>query len=297
MTIRHGTHFSEVLRSELHSATYLGSSTHCGLKVYDFDGGSHVALMREVWRLRKLSFAGVGVELDGDASGDRVDVDGTCRQLIVWDDVGGGIVGGYRYTLGAEVSKERLSLWRYFAFTPRFEHDYLPYAVELGRSFVAPDYQCSSGRNTIFALDALWEGLGRVVSAADVRYLFGRVTLYPSLGARARNLLVGFMRYIFPPREALISARRPFKAGVSRYRCGQIFVGETLQNNYKILLSRLRSMHRSVPPILSSYMRLSPSMQSFDCYRNDDLGGVAEMAIMLTVDDFYDDIKSRYLTV
>lgn len=297
MTTRRSTDFSEVLRGDLRRATYLGCSTHCGLKVYDFDGGSHSALMREVWRLRKLSFAGVGVELEGDDSGDRADVDGTCRQLIVWDDVEGRIVGGYRYALGAEVRKERLSLWRYFAFTPRFEHDYLPYAVELGRSFVAPDYQCSSGRNTIFALDALWEGLGRVVSAADVRYLFGRVTLYPSLGIRARNLLVGFMRYIFPPRDILISARQPFEAGVSRYRCGKIFVGETLQNNYKILLSRLRSMHRSVPPILSSYMRLSPSMQSFDCYRNNDLGGVAEMAIMLTVDDFYDDIKRRYLVL
>lgn len=55
-------------------------------------------------------------------------------------------------------------------------------------------------------------------------------------------------------------------------------------------------MHHVMPPILSSYMRLSPSMQAFDCYLNNDLGDVVEMAIMLTVDDFYDDVKRRYLT-
>ncbi len=285
------------LHRELSSSTYLGRATHCNADIYTFDGARCPGLMREVWRLRELSYRGVGVALGGDVSGNRADVDGTCRQLIVWDDEKGKIVGGYRYTLCSDVPKERLSMWRYFIFTSHFENDYLPYAVELGRSFVSPDYQCASGRNTIFALDALWQGLGRVVAVADVRYLFGRVTLYPSLGLRARNLLVGFMRYIFPPRVPLLRARCPFDAGVSRYRCGKIFVGETLQNNYKILLSCLRSMHRSIPPILSSYMRLSPSMQAFDCYLNSDLGDVAEMAIMLTVDDFYDDVKRRYLSV
>lgn len=285
------------LREELRGATYVGRATHCCVDIYTFDGARCPRLMRQVWCEREASFRGVGVALGGDSKGDRADVDGTCRQLIVWDDTRQRIVGGYRYTFCADVEKERLALWRYFNFTPRFEHDYLPYAVELGRSFVSADYQCAIQRNTIFALDALWEGLGRVVVDADVRYLFGRVTLYPSLGARARNLLVGFLRYIFPPRESLMRARQPFTAGVSRYRCGKIFTGETLKNNYKILLSRLRSMHRTMPPILSSYIRLSPSMQTFDCYLNSDLGDVAEMAIMLTVDDFYDDIKQRYLSV
>ena len=294
--MRASTRGGRGLREELRHAVCIGRATHCNADIYTFDGARCPNLMHEVWRLRQLSYGGVGVSLGGDAAGNRADVDGTCRQLIVWDDLQCQIVGGYRYTLCAEVAKERLSLWRYFTFTPHFENDYLPYAVELGRSFVSPDYQSASHRNTIFALDAVWEGLGRVVAGADVRYLFGRVTLYPSLGVRARNLLVGFMRYIFPARKLLMRARRPFEAGVSRYRCGQIFVGETLQNNYKILLSRLRSMHHVMPPILSSYMRLSPSMQAFDCYLNNDLGDVVEMAIMLTVDDFYDDVKRRYLT-
>ncbi|MBR5865661.1 MAG: hemolysin, partial [Alistipes sp.] len=80
------------------------------------------------------------------------------------------------------------------------------------------------------------------------------------------------------------------------YRCRKLFVGETIAENYRILISLFRKMRRSVPPIISSYMRLSPTMQTFDTYENGDLGDVTEAAIMLTVDDFYDGIKRRYLS-
>ena len=286
----------EALKAELRGAVYLGRATHCNADIYTFDGAQHPALMREVWRLRDMSFKEAGVALDDSVNGCVSDCDGSCRQLVVWDSTAGEIVGGYRYSLGAEVAAERLSIWRYFSLSPRFVNDYLPSALELGRSFVSPIYKCGGERHAIYALDALWEGLGRVVVASDVRYLFGRVTLYPSLGVRARNLLVGFMRYLYPSRDMLVSARQPIRMGLSRYRCRKLFVGETLMDNYKILVSLLRGMRRAVPPIISSYMRLSPSMQTFDTYENGDLGGVAEAAIMLTVDDFYDNVKRRYLS-
>lgn len=286
----------EVLEAELRGATYLGRATHCGADIYTFDGAQHPALMREVWRLRDLSFKEVGVALCDEEEGCASDCDGSCRQLVVWDGEAGEIMGGYRYSLGRDTSPERLSIWRYFSLSSRFVNDYLPSALELGRSFVSPEYKCGGGRHAIYALDALWEGLGRVVVASDVHYLFGRVTLYPSLGVRARNLLVGFMRYLYPSREILVSARQPIRSGLSRYRCRKLFVGETVVDNYKILVSLLRAMRRQVPPIISSYMRLSPTMQTFDAYINNDLGGVAETAIMLTVDDFYDNIKQRYLS-
>lgn len=287
----------ELLEEELRSATFLGRATHCNSDIYTFDGAQHPALMREVWRLRDLSFREVGVALSDSVNGCASDCDGSCRQLIVWDGSMGEIVGGYRYSLGAEVAPESLSIWRYYSLSQHFVNDYLPRALELGRSFVSPEYKCGGERHAIYALDALWEGLGRVVMASDVHYLFGRVTLYPSLGVRARNLLVGFMRYLFPSREMLVSAREPIRMGLSRYRCCKLFVGETIAENYRILISLLRRMRHVVPPIISSYMRLSPTMQTFDAYENHDLGGVTETAIMLTVDDFYDGIKQRYLVV
>lgn len=286
----------EQVEKELRETTYVGGATHCDYDIYTFDGARFPTLMREVWRLRDLSFREAGVALGDSVDGCASDCDGSCRQLVVWDRVSRQIVGGYRYSLGGEVAPERLSIWRYYSLSPRFVNDYLPSALELGRSFVSPEYKCGGERHAIYALDALWEGLGRVVVASDVRYLFGRVTLYPSLGIRARNLLVGFMHYLYPSREKLVSAREPMRMGLSPYRCRKLFVGKTITDNYKILLSLLRGMRRAMPPVISSYMRLSPTMQTFDTYANGDLGGVAEAAIVLTVDDFYDNIKRRYLS-
>ena len=243
-----------------------------------------------------MSYGEVGVALDDSARRCASDCDGSCRQLIVWDGAAEQIVGGYRYALGSNTDPQHLSIWRYYSLSSRFINDYLPSAVELGRSFVSPEYKCGGEHHRMYALDALWEGLGRVVVESDVRYLFGRVTLYPSLGVRARNLVVGFMRYLFPQREELVSARVPLRVGLSRYRCRKLFVGETIMENYRILMSLMRHMRRVVPPIISSYMRLSPTMQTFDAYANGDLGDVAEAAILLTVDDFYDGVKRRYLS-
>lgn len=285
------------LARELRRATCLGRATHWSATIYTFDGARLPRLMREVWRLREMSYREVGITLSGDVGGNAMDMDGVSRQLVVWDDEARRIVGGYRYVVGVDVMGcERLSLSRYFSLSQRFVNDFLPRAMELSRSFVSPEYQNTAGRHTIYALDALWEGLGRIVEALNVRYLFGRVTLYPSMCSEARDLLLGFMRYIFPPRERLMVARLPIGVGLSRFRCRQIFVGETLAENYRILLSRMRDLQCAVPPIISSYMRLSPSMQTFDVYENSDLGGVVETAIMLTVEDFYDDIKRRYLS-
>lgn len=284
------------LANELKGAKYLGLASHCNASIYSFDGGEFCGLMGEVGRLRKESFEEVGVAMPESEVIDCADVDGTYRQLIVWDNDRGAIIGGYRYAVGREVCPERLSIGRYFRLSRGFVLDYLPRGIELGRSFVQPLYQ--SGRNTmtIFALDAIWEGLARVVRQERADYLFGRVTFYPQLGIRARNLVVGFMRYVFPERERLIAARVPLSGGLSRRCLQRYFVGATPKENYRILISRVRAMRRSVPPMISSYMRLSPSMQTFDLYRNDDLGGVAECGIMLTIADLYDDVKRRYFS-
>lgn len=284
----------EDISAELRRAHCLGRASRWNVSLYTFDGVECPRLMRRVCQLREESYGAVGVTGEEMCGVERADVEGCYRQLIVWDSVECDIVGGYRYATCRDVNVENLSFGRYFTLSGRFCRDYLPYALELGRSFVSPKYQVRTATHTIHALDALWEGLARVVQECEASYLVGRVTLYPTLGVRARNLLVGFLHHVFPPCDALVSAREPLRVGISRRRFRKLFVGDTPRENYRILLSRMRSMRRAVPPILSSYMRLSPSMQSFDAYLNHDLGGVAEVAIMLTVADIYDDVKRRY---
>ena len=284
---------NEALVEELRCANYLGRATRWDADIYSVDGGSSPNLMAEICRVRQLSYNAVGVALD-DGRGDEADLNGTYRQLIVWDRERSEIAGGYRYAVGREVEAERLSISRYYHLSEHFITEYLPRAVELGRSFVAPAYQCGVNGLTMYALDALWEGVARVVKSLQAEYLCGRVTLYDELGVRARNLLVGYMQYGSVLSESLMTAKQPFKTGISRRRYSEIFVGAKPEENYKILLSRMRSMHRRIPPIISSYLRLSPSLKLFGSYQNEDLGGVVESAIMLAVADFYDDVKRRY---
>lgn len=285
---------NRVLCKELERAISLGRATHCNADIYSVDGGAAPAILEEVCRLRKESYNGEGVALDDGVMGCDADRDGTYRQLVVWDRERGEIVGGYRYAVGRDVVADRLSLSRYMVLSDTFVRGYLPRGIELGRSFVSPRYQSGGNSLTIYALDSLWEGLAQVVKRESAEYLFGRVTLYDSLGTKARNILVGYMQHTSPIGERLMVAREPFKVGLSRRRYSEIFTGSTVQENYKILLSQMRQMDKRIPPIISSYLRLSPSLKLFDSYKNEDLGGVLESAIMLTISEFYDSVKSRY---
>lgn len=285
---------NRALSAELERSEFLCRATHCNADIYSVDGRLAPQLLEEVWRLRGESYRGVGIALDDSAKGDGADIDGTYRQLLVWDRERGEIVGGYRYAVGREARVERLSLGRYMTLSGEFVERYLPRGVELGRSFVSPRYQSGCNALTIYALDTLWEGLSEVVRREDVEYLFGRVTLYDSLGAKARNMLVGYMQHASPVVERLMVARAPYKVGISSRRYSEIFIGDTTQENYRILLAQMRAMGRRIPPIISSYLRLSPTLKLFDSYKNYELGGVVESAIMLTISEFYDSVKSRY---
>jgi hypothetical protein len=113
----------EQVEKELRETTYVGGATHCDYDIYTFDGARFPTLMREVWRLRDLSFREAGVALGDSVDGCASDCDGSCRQLVVWDRVSRQIVGGYRYSLGGEVAPEMLSIWRYYSLSPHFVND------------------------------------------------------------------------------------------------------------------------------------------------------------------------------
>ena len=128
-----------------------------------------------------------------------------------------------------------ISTLHYFRPSPQFVALYLPHAIEVGRSFVSP----LPDRHPLFAMEALWQGLGRVVSAhASVRYMFGKVTLYRDYDDEARRLLMLFLRKFFPPQSPLLQARTPF---VER-EGDDPFTMEFFDDNYTLLR---RLLHRA----------------------------------------------------
>lgn len=284
------------LRAELTPERKVRDTHKADNEIYIFTAAECPALMREIGRLREEAFraggGGTGRALDIDE--EDLAPDGYW-QLVVWDPTAGEIVGGYRFIVCTSDRPRHLSTEHYFRFSERFRRDYLPHTIELGRSFVQVSYQVRQNPKSLYALDNLWDGLGALlVLSPDTRYLFGKVTMYPSYRTEARDLLLRFLHRHFPDREELVRAFRPLVPADDPQGDRALFTGDGYAENYRILNRRIRELGETIPPMFNAYMNLSPTMKVFDTCVNPDFGGVEETGILITVADVYPEKRERH---
>jgi hypothetical protein len=260
-------------------------------------------VMREIGRVREITFrdagGGMGEEVDIDEYDTSSD---PYKQLIVWDPQALEIIGGYRYIMCKNVPVNekgvvQLATTHLFNFSEKFIREYLPYTLELGRSFVQPHYQSSkAGAKALFALDNLWDGLGAlIVDNPDIKYFFGKVTMYTHFHTKARNLIMYvFMKY-FNDTENLVTPIHPLDLGIDIKEMERVFNGGSYKEDYKILSQKVREFGENIPPLINSYMNLSPSMKTFGTVINDHFGYVEETAIILTISDIYEAKTDRHI--
>ncbi len=266
--------------------------------IYIVTGDDSPNTLKEIGRLREYAFreAGGGSGLAMDLDDEDFAKDGY-KQLIVWDPENKMIVGGYRFIVSRSENPSHFSTEHYFQFTDKFRKEYLPYTIELGRSFVHPKYQGRSmGAKSIYALDNLWDGLGSIAAMnPEARYYFGKVTMYEHYHNQARLILFCFLQRYFSDSEALVT---PVEAKVFKVATNEslrdIFTGD-YQIDYKILVGKLREYGENIPPLINAYMNLSPSMKVFGTIVNDDFGSVQETGILVTIKDIYKDKYLRYI--
>ena len=286
-----------LLLAELTPERKVRDTKRAGNEIYLFVAAECPNLMREVGRLREEAFrgAGGGTGMEVDIDEEDLAEDGYC-QLIVWDPAAQEIVGGYRFIVCTSSNPRHLSTEHYFRFSNRFRRRYLPHTLELGRSFVQPSYQTRANTKSIYALDNLWDGLGAIIVLyPKIKYLFGKVTMYTSYKQVARNALIWFLRHYFPDRERLVEGIHPIDLGLDDPYYEQLFSGETYQENYRILVQKIREVNEHIPPLVNAYMNLSPTMKVFDTVSNPDFGDVEETGILVTVPDIYPEKKQRYM--
>ena len=177
----------EKLLAELTEERFVRKTNKANNEIYIFDAHSAPNLMREVGRIRELTFRSAGGGTGKDVDIDEFDIapDTPYQQLIVWDPEEQLILGGYRFILCDHLEtnaagEPNLATTELFRFSDRFKRDYLPKMIELGRSFVYPLYQSTRiGRKSVFVLDNLWDGLGALtVDHPEIEYFFGKVTMY-----------------------------------------------------------------------------------------------------------------------
>ena len=292
----------ELLDAELIPERMLRMSNKADNEIYIVDAFNSPNTMREIGRLRETAFreagGGTGLECDIDEF-DTMPV--PCRQLIVWDPKARQIIGGYRFILGEDMEFHdgvpRIATSHMFRFSDRFIKHYLPNTLELGRSFVVPEYQHTrSNPKALYALDNLWDGLGALtVIYPQIKYLFGKVTMYPAFGSYCRDLILGFLYKHFPDREHLVEPITPLDSEARTARIQEIFTGDTFREDYKILNHLVREQGRNIPPLVNAYMGLSPTMRMFGTAINPEFGEVEESGIFFEIEEIFEEKKRRHI--
>jgi len=294
----------KLLKKELTPERFLRETNYSGNQIYTFTAREAPNMMQEIGRTREITFREAG-----GGTGNAVDIDDydtaerPYHQLIVWDPKEEEILGGYRYFVCSETDCNTEDIDKYlatthlFKFSEKFKTEYMPYTIELGRSFVQPMYQSSRlARKGMFALDNLWDGLGALCLVYEnARYFFGKVTMYTDFDRKGRDMVLAFLHMNFPDNENLVSPVEPLFALEDLDYVKPIFTGKTYEENYKILSKEIRNLGLKIPPLINSYMNLSSTMKTFGTSLNDEFGDVEETGILITIKDIYEKKISRHV--
>ena len=294
-----------LIEKELTPEKLLRVSNKGDNEIYVVDAFDSPNTMREIGRLREIAFrdAGGGTGLDCDI--DEFDtMDPPCRQMIVWNPEDREIIGGYRFILGEDIKVEdgapRIATSHMFRFSPEFLKKYLPNTLELGRSFVVVNYQNTGSAKerpkAIYALDNLWDGLGALtVKYPQIKYLFGKVTMYPQYGKECRDMILGFMHKHFPDPDRLVTPIDPIETAATSPEIQARYTGDSFKEDYRILNHFIREHGKKIPPLVNAYMMLSPTMRFFGTAVNREFGDVEESGIFLTISEIFEDKKNRHI--
>jgi hypothetical protein len=293
----------EILEKELNQDRFVRDTNNGGNELYVVNWHNAPNVVREIGRLREITFreAGGGTGLDCDL--DEFDTAGTCyEQLIAWNPVEKEIMGGYRYIRCADADRDShggyiLATAELFTFSEKFIQEFLPYTIELGRSFVQPKYQPRpENRRGLFTLDNLWDGLGAIhVDQPDIRYFFGKVTMYRHFNAEARDLILHFMQHYFPDREKLVNPVHPLPILHDMLAFEQELDDLPYKEGHRLLNQRVRSLGENIPPLVNAYMNLSATMRAFGTSLNPHFGDVEETGILVTLEDIYPSKTERHV--
>lgn len=293
----------EILKSELTKDKRLRFTNKSNNEIYIVTWKDSPNVLKEIGRLREIAFREAGGGTGKSLDLDEYDLmENPYKQLIVWNPDAEEILGGYRYLFGDEVDFDEqghpvLATSHMFNFSEKFLKDYLPYTVELGRSFVTVEYQSSrAGSKGLFALDNLWDGLGALtVINPKMKYFFGKMTMYPSYSRYGRDMILYFLNKHFCDHDELITPMQPLEIEADTIELGKLFCCETFKEDYKILNSEVRKLGYNIPPLVNAYMSLSPTMRMFGTAINYEFGDVEETGILIAVDEILEEKRIRHI--
>lgn len=295
-----------LIKRELTPDKFIRYSNKKNNYIYIIDAHNAPNTMLEIGRLRELSFRS-----SGGGSGNEIDTDEfdylpkPYQQLIVWDPEEEKILGGYRFLHGKDAGFDKsgqpnIVTSHMFHFSDEFLTNYFPYTIDLGRAFIQPDYQSSKmGAKSLFALDNLWDGLGVLpIIFPGIKYLLGKVTIYPDYNAQCRDMVLYVMHKFFPDKDKLGVVKKAvfdvnhFEAHNKRPN----FTENNLKENINTLNHFVRSKGEHIPPLINSYMKISATMRTLGTGINDEFGNIYDTGILVCFDDIYQEKKEHHIS-
>ena len=295
----------ELIRVELKHKNFLRKTNSGNKEIYITTAHLSPNIMQEIGRLRELSYA-----LDGGGTGKACDIDEfdtmpephCFKQLFVWSPEDEEIVGGYRFIHGSNMLRREdgsiaSPTSELFQYSDEFINNYLPYTVELGRAFVQPEFQPGNNlRKGIYSLDNLWDGLGALaLEIPETLYFFGKITMYPQMNRRAKDLILYFYQKHFPDRDGLVWPAEPLPIEADFNELHSLFNGRNYKEDFQILVRNVRALGSSVPAMINAYMNLSPTMRSFCTAMNHEFGETDETGILVSLRDLVPEKRKRYI--
>ncbi len=223
------------------------------IKVYLYEYKKDDAILKEIGRLRELSFRKVGEGVNKNRDTDKYDT--YYKHIILWDEKELEIMGAYRVARGSEVYEKMGSEGFYsstlFGFTEEFEK-LLPNSLELGRSFIQPKYWNSK------ALDYLWIGIGKyVLENSEIRYLFGPVSVSAAYSKLMQGMMISFFGTYYGHGDEIVKPNQRFKyTKENRKVIDKIFTYSDFQEDMKSLKRFFTNHGTSIPPLYKHYTSL-----------------------------------------
>ncbi|HET6992769.1 MAG TPA: GNAT family N-acetyltransferase [Bacteroidia bacterium] len=292
-----------LLEKELNENTFVRDVNNGDNKIYIINIHNSPNTLREIGRLREVTFRAAGGGTTKEIDLDDFDTCERCYdQLIVWNPEDKEIVGGYRFIRCVDSKSPdgnyHLATTELFTFSEKFKKEFLPKTIELGRSFVQPNYQPSvTNRKGLFSLDNLWDGLGAlVIDNPDMNYFFGKVTMYRHFNVTARDYILHFMDHYFPDKENLVGPHVPVKIKTDISAFEKELDNHSYKDGHRILNQHVRALGENIPPLVNSYMNLSATMRNFGTAVNDEFGDVDETGILVNISDVYPTKKERHFS-
>lgn len=240
------------IQAELNKSELIGE-TRDGNRIYLASCDEDSALLREIGRLRELAFRKVGEGTGRSSDTDEYDLH--YLHLVLWDRENLEIAGAYRIGEGAKILAEKgergfytHSLYEFnSAFTP-----YLEQGIELGRSFVNPNYWGKA------SLDYLWQGLGAYLAKKpDTRYLIGPVSMSADYPKELMNVLAYFYRRYHPSEAELARAHQPYMLSSETVaNLDETFLDKNRDEAFEYMQLRFSKLGYKLPVLFKQYTAL-----------------------------------------